>query len=1598
MSKKKSFLILSTIILTTSISGTARATDKNIPAGRRYRGQIIKAYTGAPSTKRLTLDNPYWKIELDAAGYSDWLGWFESPRHPYAFCDILTGEWAAAIYYDGISTAPNAMWLTSQFSVPDWNTNSDFVIYEDPNAWDDPCNPIVDNDTGYSVIRNGQVEVRIDYEMVDLGEQDANTGEGGSPLALKDAIFVRSERYVLLQTYTIRNISPNTINNLEFYQMLVKMYDELIWKYSVYETYLLNDPFESYEPYNPVHTVGKFRYDVTQWETPPPEDPNHGDWVGFSSTLEPDITPNSFDNGFYGAHSGSGTDWRIEQRTLNGEPNSAGWGIAGATGWYFGSIQPGESVSLTLALMLGAGPISPRLTIEKTAEANSIGEDGCVGPGDEIIYTISYCNEPDIGAINNVSIIDYLPDEVDFNSASDGNVYDPDSHTVTWDLGTLELNETGFVTLKVNLKCPQPGSTIKNSCEIKIGDINISSDYEETLVCNYNPCEYTPICNCPTLTKNDNVPDGNCVGPGENINYSIWYDANGCWDTNVAIIDYLPDEVNYVSSNPNGTYNPENNTVEWNIPLPPDACGCIDLDVQIKHSVAYSTTITNHCEMRSGSDFYDEDFENTSVCPCPYPVPDEGINTRIWWPLEHNWPNMCSPIQVYSYADPYMPEGEKEGEHFNNGRGVMQTFTVPPETGGFMLTDIVITANGEGNPDVTFTLHLFDLDTMVEPDAEDYTPAHHAIPAGTDLFYHCCFKFHNCPDKFVSFTFSPENRVHLEPNHLYAFEIWPTESDPNAAFYWIRSTTMEGTYNGGQGYACPAYGEGPPPSDLSAARTYLACGNRDFVLGVYGIPFDGKAYAPQPRNYATDISVNTTLTWRPGRWAATVNGHKVYFGTDIASIENRNLTPIVRTEPNYTPPVQLSFDTTYYWAVDEVNGTNIWSGDVWRFTTTTPKASNPQPASGRTAEFNIEELELSWIAGAFAAEVDGHRVFFGTDLDEVNLATTATGPPIYRGQQTPDSYNLLDLAEDYTLESGSTYYWRVDEVNDGTAGSPWKGTVWNFTMPSYVVVDSFVYGNQADMNAVWIAGLKEPDCLPDCMSDKSGGAIALDAGKMRFVFDNRGTVACPWSEAKMDYNGTVVDWTAGGLVNTQSLSISVDGNIASSIMPDYDHLYLAIDDSSGNFGIVYCDDTIIQKRQFGSTEGNIWNISLADLVNNGTPGPVDLTDINALYIGTGPRCSWGPPPYTYGGQGVIYIDNIRLYVPRCLPEKAGPDADFTGPANFIGDCIVNAYDLKYFAGDWLDSDVDLNYPNALAPLDDSGHLMVWYKFDTETGTSGTVTVTDSSGNNRYGTIGNPHKFLWASDGASGKCLNTEAGLRTWVEVPTTAYPAGSEGVTFSFWSAYDINYQPIESLAAKWASVLTMHEKVPTEANANTNNDDSQLIESQVPTPWPPNYESGPQVRFVDMRENGRNIATNRRRFSDLGRRWNHYAFIYDDANDSMRVYLNGKLEANEINATLPLWPAPGSFRLGTRSNRYYNPSYGFIGPNWGFWFGKLDDFRIYNYALNENEIQWLATNGTGTRILPLVEPTNLSTAGSPQIINFMDFAIFANDWLMEDY
>ena len=108
-----------------------------------------------------------------------------------------------------------------------------------------------------------------------------------------------------------------------------------------------------------------------------------------------------------------------------------------------------------------------------------------------------------------------------------------------------------------------------------------------------------------------------------------------------------------------------------------------------------------------------------------------------------------------------------------------------------------------------------------------------------------------------------------------------------------------------------------------------------------------------------------------------------------------------------------------------------------------PYAWRPEPADG--AMHQASWVTLRWSPGDLAVT---HDVYLGDKLDDVNDATRDSG--VFRGNQAATFYvaGFPGFAYPNGLVPGTTYYWRIDEVNDADPNSPWKGPVWSFWIPS----------------------------------------------------------------------------------------------------------------------------------------------------------------------------------------------------------------------------------------------------------------------------------------------------------------------------------------------------------------------------------------------------------------------------------------------------------------------------------------------------------------------------------------------------------------------
>jgi hypothetical protein len=93
------------------------------------------------------------------------------------------------------------------------------------------------------------------------------------------------------------------------------------------------------------------------------------------------------------------------------------------------------------------------------------------------------------------------------------------------------------------------------------------------------------------------------------------------------------------------------------------------------------------------------------------------------------------------------------------------------------------------------------------------------------------------------------------------------------------------------------------------------------------------AREPQPADGAAGVSLEPTLSWRPGREAVS---QEVYFSADRQAVTD-GTAPSGHATGNRYQPGSLDYGRVYYWRVDEVNeaaSPSVREGDVWSFSTT----------------------------------------------------------------------------------------------------------------------------------------------------------------------------------------------------------------------------------------------------------------------------------------------------------------------------------------------------------------------------------------------------------------------------------------------------------------------------------------------------------------------------------------------------------------------------------------------------------------------------------------------------------------------------------------
>ncbi|MHC4534637.1 MAG: LamG domain-containing protein [Planctomycetota bacterium] len=251
-----------------------------------------------------------------------------------------------------------------------------------------------------------------------------------------------------------------------------------------------------------------------------------------------------------------------------------------------------------------------------------------------------------------------------------------------------------------------------------------------------------------------------------------------------------------------------------------------------------------------------------------------------------------------------------------------------------------------------------------------------------------------------------------DDNVLYSLEeatTWPAFS----VTFWVKATTL-----GQDNYSSPFSGHFP--------------NSAGFQIDVEGS--DPGSYRVNPSGL---IFGTASLDWVHLALVAEGTAAKLYYNGELTnegtlndSIINQFRLGQNRNDSNTFAGTVDEF-RVYDHAISEAELMSAMEGKIF------PYAFGPEPEDD--IMYTDTWVSLAWKPGGFAVS---HDVYIGENFEDVNSGAESA----FLGNQATTEFIVGFPGMPYPegLVPGTTYYWRIDEVNDAEPNSPWKGDVWSF--------------------------------------------------------------------------------------------------------------------------------------------------------------------------------------------------------------------------------------------------------------------------------------------------------------------------------------------------------------------------------------------------------------------------------------------------------------------------------------------------------------------------------------------------------------------------
>ncbi|MBN1509399.1 MAG: DNRLRE domain-containing protein [Sedimentisphaerales bacterium] len=760
---------------------------------------------------------------------------------------------------------------------------------------------------------------------------------------------------------------------------------------------------------------------------------------------------------------------------------------------------------------------------------------------------------------------------------------------------------------------------------------------------------------------------------------------------------------------------------------------------------------------------------------------------------------------------------------------------------------------------------------------------------------------------------------------------------------------------------------------------------------------------PSPQDDATDVVRDVVLSWRAGIDAIA---HNVYLGTSLADVDSASASVLVSPEQDsdaYDPPGHLAFGQTYYWRVDEVGAPDgtVHPGPIWSFTV----EPYSYPITGVTATASSSDVGVGPENTVNGSGLDANDLHSSYDKTMWISGKKATQPTWieYRFDRTYKLHEMWVWNHNMTTESVVGVGFKDVTIECSINGADWT-TLGDFEFTQAPSADGYAHNTTVDFAG---AAAQYVRLTPKSNWGDMVEQYGLSEVRFFYVPTQAGEPLPATATAGVDPRTLVLSWRAGREAASHNVLISTDQQaVIEGTAP-----VLTVDQaicvpSALVLGATHYWKVVEVNRVETPAEwrSDVWSFStLAYLTvddfegyTNESPNRVFQTWIDGMGFspdeffpnggdgnGSGALVGYDPTlgdimetDIVHGGRQAmpLYYDNtsapgysetVRTFA---TPQDWSLYGITTLVLHFRGDVNnvpaplyvkINGTKVLYNGGTpstalaiWKQWNIDLSSVGAnlksvktlaIGIGDGSGGGTGTIFIDdillyatapqvvvaTDPGTSGLVALygmednlKDSSGKGNDGTASGNPLFVQGLTG-HGKALSFD-GTNDYVDLPIGSLLSALNSSTYAAWVYFT-------NTGNAWQRIFDFGNAGADGASPNvymflTTNNGSRIVRFAIRN----------AASSAEQAVNGP---------AALSTGWHHVAVVIDSTAMQLRLYQDGTPVASGATNVLPR-------DLGVTTQNWLGRSQWTADPFLG---GSIDDFRIYNRALSESEVRYLA-------------------------------------------